>query len=421
MPKGPFVPAATPPTLTPIRTPTSTPHSAPVWKQVTFGSSSDPRIRPAVPSKVLLSNKLTNGGRRATCCYSSKLAPGETPETPCTSTAVTSVATRWTSNTGGRLLFFIHSPPVLHSSQVQQDQAEAFWRSLKPIGRHRGHMLPAWQIRRIKSTAHPSRATAAGAAAEHSQRWSQSSLKLRARGEAYDVDCAGRRQTHRDRFHAVPPINRTIRGCMLHFGVVKNARARERKKRALERSRRPLDASHPRQIQLLKLWPWGTTFCFLILVQTQTIILACKIYIYMNNWMLPTCVTAVFDCNRRSLHITGRFVCRTCWQASPFINWCDSEAWWGSHLGPVTLSSLGKIAATVCWAISGSSTSEAHARHQLSHIMCSLWKTDLIWLCRNGHFHLAKCNQTQMSITASRSVYRCRRPNGRRYIQASVS
>lgn len=47
-------------------------------------------------------------------------------------------------------------------------------------------------------------------------------------------------------------------------------------------------------------------------------------------------------------------------------------------------------------------------------------KKDLIWLRRSGHFHLAKCNQTQMSIKASRSVSR-RRPNGRRYIQVSVS
>lgn len=61
-----------------------------------------------------------------------------------------------------------------------------------------------------------------------------------------------------------------------------------------------------------------------------------------------------------------------------------------------------------------------NARHPLNHIMCSLRKKDLIWLCRSGHFHLAKCNQTQMSIKASHSVSR-RRPNGRRYIQASVS
>lgn len=59
-----------------------------------------------------------------------------------------------------------------------------------------------------------------------------------------------------------------------------------------------------------------------------------------------------------------------------------------------------------------------NARHPLSHI--TLRKKDLIWLCRSGHFHLAKCNQTQMSIKASRCVYP-RRPNGRRYIQASVS
>lgn len=61
-----------------------------------------------------------------------------------------------------------------------------------------------------------------------------------------------------------------------------------------------------------------------------------------------------------------------------------------------------------------------NARHPLSHSTCSLRKKDLIWLRRSGHFHLAKCNQTQMSIKASLSVSR-RRPNGRRYIQASVS
>lgn len=66
------------------------------------------------------------------------------------------------------------------------------------------------------------------------------------------------------------------------------------KKRALERSQWPLDASHPRQIQLLRL-----DFLFSHPgANTKKLFLHAK---YIKNGFLPTCVIADCDCSRCAL------------------------------------------------------------------------------------------------------------------------
>lgn len=131
--------------------------SATAWKQVTFGSGCDLRIRTVARSNVPSSNKLTNGWWDGYLPRSIQTGTRTDARVPLHTRRCHVSGHQMDVKSWRKTFFFPPSAPFLLSWQVRQDQAEAFWRSLKPMAQHRGHMLPAWQIRRIKSPAHPSR------------------------------------------------------------------------------------------------------------------------------------------------------------------------------------------------------------------------------------------------------------------------
>lgn len=327
--------------------------SATAWKQVTFGSGCDLRIRTVARSNVPSSNKLTNGWW-----------DGYLPRSIQTGTRTDARVPLHTRrcHVSGRQMeedFFFSSFRSFSSFLTSPARPS---RSLLTLAETDGAAprshAPCVANQKNKKPSTSITAAAAGEAPEHPQWWSRSSLKLEARGEAYDVDCAGRKQTHGGRFHAFLPFNRTIRGCTPRFAVAENAKQRK-KKRALEHSwvtstTNPIvEAVTVRHVHC---FPFSRPAANTKMRSCEQKNKQKKKQNFANVWLLCKL------CSQPAVIRQCNFVRRTCRQASPSIKRCDvrcdSEAWWGSHLGPLPPCRLEKFAATVCRAIRASSTSE---------------------------------------------------------------